>query len=331
MRIGAGIFLAMMSVAALSVPAQAPDPIAVMAEQIEGNVSKLGGNVLAVMPLTYTDGIKSVEGTMVSERLVELLTERGFVKVVERAMLDMLLEEQQLSASGLVDVANAAQLGKLLGARGVLTGTAAEKGENLEVHFRLVNVETGVIIAAFTQDVKRMIKTFINPLWDEISRIKKANSSFNVEFWADRKHAASPIPRYRIGETVTLHFKADKDCHITIFDFTTSGSIHVLFPNAFMRDNTVKAGRVYTIPDAQAGFRIRVGDPPGIEKLKLFATTKDIPLFRQDYSVETFRSVTQDTYNVTRDLQPVIESLEDNMWAESQLEMRIEPVLRGEK
>jgi len=332
MRVVAAIFLSICAcAAAVMAPAQETDPFVSLAEEIENNVSKLGGNVLAVMPFTYTDGIKSVEGAMVSERLVETLTERGFVKLVERDMLNMVLEEQELSSSGLVDAASAVQIGKLIGARGVVMGTATEQGEHLEVHARLLSVETAEVVAAFRRAVPRTIKTFMNPLWGEINRIKKENGSFGIKFWADRGQEVSRVPSYRVGETVTLHFEAEKDCHVTIFDFTTSGSIHVLFPNAFMRDNAVKAGRVYTLPDAQAGFRIRVGDPPGIEKLKLFATTKDIPLVRQDYSVESFRSVTRETYSVTRDLQPVIDSLEDNMWAESQLELRIEAVLRGEE
>lgn len=314
----------------LAVAAQQTDPLVRMSEKIEESAARLGGNVVAVAPFTYADGIKSIEGAIVSERLVVVLTERGFVKVAERQLLDKVMEEQKLGASGLVDAKGAARIGKLLGARGIVTGTATDEGEHLEVRMRVVNVETAEVVAAVSETMPRALKTFISPLWSEISRIKKQTPSFNVRFWADKGQEATATPRYRIGDTVTLFFEAEEDCYVTIFDFTTSGSIHVLFPNAYMRANNVKGGRTYAVPGAQSGFKIRVSDPPGIEKLKLFAATKDIPLFRQDYSQESFRSLSPDNYTVTRDLLPAIDSLEDNAWAESQLELRIEQVLRSE-
>lgn len=304
------------------------DPIRNLAERIEENGARLGGNVLAVAPFSYPDGIKSIEGALVSERLTESLTERGFVKIVERTMLDKVLDEQKLAASGLIDPATAVKVGKLLGARGILTGTAMDQGENLEVHVRLLNIETGEVALAMTQIMPRAVKTFISPMWAEINRIKKESPSFNVRFWADRGLGPTDVPRYRVGDLLKVSFEADRDCYVTIFDFTSSGSVHILLPNAFMKDNHVKAKRAYTIPDTQASFKIRVGDPPGIERLKLFATTRDIPLFQEDYSQESFRSVNSSAYSVTRDLQPVLESLGDNAWAESQVELRIEQVLR---
>ena len=229
-----------------------------------------------------------------------------------------------------MDPSSAARIGKLLGARAIVTGTVTDQGELLEVRVRVIGTETAEIAAVVSQNMPRVVKTFISPLWSEIKRIKKETPSFNVRFWTDRAQSATAVPRYRIGETVTFFLEAEQDCYVTIFDFTSSGSIHVLFPNAFMRDNKIKSGRTYVIPDAQAGFKIRVSDPPGIEKLKLFATTKDIPLFRQDYSQENFRSISADNYAVTRDLVPVIDSLDDNAWAEAQLELQIEQVLRSE-
>ncbi len=134
--------------------------------------------------------------------------------------------------------------------------------------------------------------------------------------------------RNRIGEFVQIHIKADRDCYATLFDFTSSGSIQILFPNFFMPDNKLKAGRTYTIPGEESGFKIRVQGPPGIERLKLFATTRDIPLFTENYAVESFRSVKPGSYSVTRDLQAVVDALSDNAWAESQMEIRIEKTIR---
>jgi len=322
------ILLALVAISLVASAQPEPDPLDEIVFMVEQNLGKLGGNTIVVFPFPYADGIKSIEGSLISERIMTKLTERGTVKVLERALLDKVMEEQKLSALGFVDPASSVQIGKLLGARGILSGTVTDIGDKIEIHVRLLSVETGEVVASVKTQTRKTIKTFISPLWSQIDRIKKENRSFNVKFWADRGQDATGVPAYRIGEFVMLHFVADRDCYVTIFDFTTSASIHVLFPNSFARDNKVKAGREYTIPDEQAGFKIRVIDPPGIERLKLFATTKDIPLFEEDYSQESFRSVTSDNYSVSRDLQAVIDSLEENAWAESHLELRIEKVLR---
>jgi TolB-like protein len=307
-----------------------PDELlAEIASLVEENLDLMGGNTLVVLPFPYTDGIKSIEGSLISERVVTMLTERGLARVLDRALIDQVMEEQKLSAMGFVDPASSVRIGNLLGARAILTGSVTDSGETIEVHVRLVKVETDEVIATLRRRTRKAVKTFISPLWSEIERVKKESPSFTIRFWGDIDERPTEMPGYRIGDFAQFHFEADRDCFVTIFDFTTSGSIHILYPNSFTKDNKVIGGRQYTFPDDQAGFKIRVKGPPGIERLKLFATTKNIPLFEEDYAQESFRSVTEETYSVSRDLQAVIDSLEENAWAESQLEFRIEQTLRG--
>lgn len=320
--------LAALAPVASSQSEEPTDPAEEIAQFVERNAGLLDGDTIAVFPFPYADGIKSIEGSLISERVVTRLTEQGVVRVVERSSLDRIMQEQKLSAAGFVDPAASVRVGRLLGARGILSATITDLGDVIEVHARLLRVETGEVVGTVKSRGRKTIKTFISPVWSEIERIKKESPSFSVRLWTDRGDTATGIPGYRIGEFVTLYFEADRDCYVTIFDFTTSGSIHVLFPNSFMPNNRVKANRTYRIPDAQAGFKIRVTGPPGIERLKLFATTKDIPLFEEDFSQESFRSISGETYSVTRDLQAVIDSLEDNAWAESHFELRIEQILR---
>ncbi len=296
---------------------------------VEDNLDKLGGNTLAVFPLSYFDGIKSVEGALYSQRIVTMLNDHGKVRVVDRALLDKVMEEQKLGASGLVNPASAAQIGKLLGARGILSGTVTDLGELLELHVRLVSVETSEIVVSFKGKTRKTIKTFINPLWSEIERIKQEGASFEIKLWPDSQRSPTDIPGYRIGDFLTLNIEAGRDCYVTIFDFTTSGTIHVLFPNSFVTNNRLKGGRTYKFPDEQDGFKIRVKGPPGIERLKVFATTQKVPLFAENYAKESFRSVTRESYSVSRDLEAVIDSLAGNSWAEVTLELRIEQTLRN--
>ncbi|NOX97480.1 MAG: DUF4384 domain-containing protein [Nitrospirae bacterium] len=298
------------------------DVVKILAGIVENNLDKLPGKTIAVIPFSYPDGIKSMEGSLISERLITRLTEDGKVKVLERYMLEEALKEQKLNASGLVDPRLAVKLGKIIGAQGILSGTITDLGEKIEINARLFKVETGEVIAARTLRARKTIKTFISPLWDEINRIKQESPSFKARIWLDKD-------AYKIGDFLTVRFETDRDSYVTIFDFNTDGSVFILFPNRFVPNNRVKGGKTYTIPAEEDGYKIRVHGPAGLERLKLFATTKDIPLFTEDYSQSPFRSLSEDKRSTPRNLQAIIDNLEKNSWAESRVEFLIENVFRG--
>ena len=81
-----------------------------------------------------------------AQMLITDLSELGEIRVVERARLKAVLEEQKLAASGKVDAASAARLGKLLGARSLVLGSFFDLGGTLRVDARVVEVETGKIV-----------------------------------------------------------------------------------------------------------------------------------------------------------------------------------------
>jgi TolB-like protein len=68
------------------------------------------------------------------------------VRVVERARLKALLEEQKLGHSGQFDPATASRLGKLLGARFLVLGSYFDLKAVLRLDARLVDVETGRVL-----------------------------------------------------------------------------------------------------------------------------------------------------------------------------------------
>jgi TolB-like protein len=78
-----------------------------------------------------------------------LISDLGAVdscRVVERARLQALLDEQKLGQSGKIDRATAARVGKLLGAQMLVLGSFFDLGTTLRVDARLVEVETGRIL-----------------------------------------------------------------------------------------------------------------------------------------------------------------------------------------
>ena len=81
-----------------------------------------------------------------AQMLISDLTELSEIRVVERARLNAVLEEQKLGASGKVDAATAARIGKLLGARELVLGSYFDLAGALRIDARVVEVETGKIV-----------------------------------------------------------------------------------------------------------------------------------------------------------------------------------------
>ena len=69
-------------------------------------------------------------------------------RVVERARLEDVLAEQELALSDLMDTGNAIQVGKLLTANYIVTGSVIEMPGSVVIFGRIINVETGEVESA---------------------------------------------------------------------------------------------------------------------------------------------------------------------------------------
>ncbi len=87
-------------------------------------------------------------GKIVAEWLITALVKEGRFDVIERRLLEKVLEEQKMGASGLVDESSASKLGRVLGAKIVITGSVMQFQKVMEVNARIIEVESSSIIAA---------------------------------------------------------------------------------------------------------------------------------------------------------------------------------------
>jgi len=82
----------------------------------------------------------------VQQMLLTELAQNSALRIVERSLLRDILAEQDLGASGRVDPQTAAGVGKLVGARYIITGQFTDLYGDFRMDGRIVNVETGEII-----------------------------------------------------------------------------------------------------------------------------------------------------------------------------------------
>lgn len=87
--------------------------------------------------------------------LITELAVNTSLRVVDRSVIRQLMEEQELGASGRVDAATAARLGKIVGARYALTGGFNDVDGEFHFDARIVDVETSEVIKAQRVSDKR--------------------------------------------------------------------------------------------------------------------------------------------------------------------------------
>jgi hypothetical protein len=94
-------------------------------------------------------------GESLSSLIVQRLTLEKKVRVAETQDIDRILQEIRLGTLGLVDNKSAVEVGNLVGAQLMLSGTVLPAGENYQVAVRLNDVRTAQTLGAVTVNVPR--------------------------------------------------------------------------------------------------------------------------------------------------------------------------------
>jgi len=76
------------------------------------------------------------------------LVQTEMFNIVDRVRLNVILDEQKLQTSGLVDPRTAVTIGKLIAAQYILTGTFMVVGEELKIMAQVFSVEKGILLGA---------------------------------------------------------------------------------------------------------------------------------------------------------------------------------------
>jgi TolB-like protein len=128
----------------------------------------------SILPIESSDPGLKTTAEYFGEQLSFSLAKSPAFAIVERKNLQGILKELELSLSGLTDEANAAKVGKLLGARLLVTGKLYRKKNEYELFLKLVRVETAEVLSVTKarldfelglledktrQDTKKMVKT----------------------------------------------------------------------------------------------------------------------------------------------------------------------------
>lgn len=136
--------------------ARAAEPLKKLSARLEKGLKDETNKKVAVLSFPYADGGQSSGSSIIQERLTTFLVDGGKVVVIERSLIEKVMGELKLGATGALDAESTQKVGKLLGVGAVVTGTLNDlaKGKT-EVNARLIQTETGRILAAGQAKIER--------------------------------------------------------------------------------------------------------------------------------------------------------------------------------
>lgn len=144
-------------------------------------------------------------GRIVAEWVLTELQNTGEYKIVERLMLQQVLEEQALMLSGIIDDSQVVEIGKIYGIDAIVTGSVMRIGSEINITARIINVQTAEVLktASGTAEVlgnlERESKIIANNLAD-ISR---------EEFQVREAIAGKKATRLDLGAGVTRCYDSE--------------------------------------------------------------------------------------------------------------------------
>jgi TolB-like protein len=119
------------------------------ARSISNPISSDNPAVIAVTPFTNLTGQKEYDwlSTGIGEVFTTKLGSLPCFNLVERIKISEALKEMELGQTGLIDENTAPQVGKMVGAEGLVTGSFQIVGQAIRIDARLLDVETGRVYA----------------------------------------------------------------------------------------------------------------------------------------------------------------------------------------
>ncbi|MCB9165107.1 MAG: hypothetical protein H6592_11895 [Flavobacteriales bacterium] len=125
--------------------ADSTDSLSALATRLADRIDRLGHPTVAVLGIPE-EGEQALTDAVTAEFIYHLANKADGFRLVERAQLDVLLNEQRLSASGLLDEAHAVELGELASASAILAVHVRAQGKReVLVEVKVLHASTGAL------------------------------------------------------------------------------------------------------------------------------------------------------------------------------------------
>ena len=151
------------------------------------------GNVKTVAVLNFVDvrgRVRALGKYLAEELSITLVKSQDTIKVIDRGNLNRLLDELNLSESGLINPENAKKLSNISGIDALIFGSIVPTGDSYRLQLRGISVGTAEVIAAAGLDIRGA--EHLKALWRDIVSL---NNSYAIKSKDGSMAAESGISR----------------------------------------------------------------------------------------------------------------------------------------
>ncbi len=138
-------------------------------------------------------------------------------------------------------------------------------------------------------------------------------TDLQVRVWVDKDPGKRGTGVYQIGEPIFIYVNVNQDAYVYLFNINADGRIDPILPNAFERDNFLRAGETRRFPPEGARYRYTVTGPEGEDRILAVASKRPLSL-GEILDVEANRLRVQGAEGLARALSIVVEPLPPKDW-----------------
>ena len=210
-----------------------------LTNQIISSFNQSSVKKIAIIEFADLEGNVTQLGKFIAEELITRIFTTGKFEVVERNLLQKVLEEQQLGMTGYIDQESAISIGQLLGVEAIVTGSITNLGKSVKINARLISTETGSVFAVASVTVHKdsTIRLLMGEKIDKPGSGTVSNSSYQPEY----KGLKPPIVNHGIQfvlkdcfytngflTTILEVTNLDMDKEITLYDRAKNAYVRVI-------------------------------------------------------------------------------------------------------
>jgi TolB-like protein len=111
--------------------------------------------VVAVGDFVDAQGKITMLGRVVADKLTPALVRSKKFVILERALIERIIQEQQFQLSPFADEDSSAEFGKIVGAEAIVTGTVDKLGNAYYLNARIIDVARGNLLSSADVEVRR--------------------------------------------------------------------------------------------------------------------------------------------------------------------------------
>ena len=140
----------------------------------------IGQDRIAIMKFEGS-GVDEITSKNITDRFSYELSKTRRFDIVEREMMDKILEEQKFQASGCVADECAVEIGQLIGVSQIVAGSISKIGDFYSLNIKLIDVATGKIIYQDMDDHEGKVTDFIKGTIKNIAMRMAAEASMGSD------------------------------------------------------------------------------------------------------------------------------------------------------